>query len=266
MNIFNKIILVIILLFFIVVSFLSIINEFAGFFKWSDIAGKVFNPETNINPYISTLALLFVIVVCIVLLLLEFYRKKTRIAKVYNVESGTAMITIDTIAHQVKDAVLKVDGLKNLNIEISQKSGGVIIEMSVEMSQGVSIPEKMTEIIKIARDIAVNRLNVKVVDTRLTITNLIPEEKGAPGQFHPATKSNAAPVIQYVEDQKVLQDSIKSEQGQQARQDIEQKTETKRPEEPSGQITKNKSNSGSRVEGGPASEEIDDSDDSGNSR
>jgi len=265
MNIFNKIILVIILLFFIVVSFLSIINEFAGFFKWSDIAGKVFNPETNINPYISTLALLFVIVACIVLLLLEFYRKKTRIAKVYNVESGTAMITIDTIAHQVKDAVLKVEGLKNLNIEISKKSGGVIIEMSVEMSQGVSIPEKMTEIIKIARDIALNRLNVKVVDTRLTITNLIPEEKGSPGQFHPATKSNASPVIQYVEDQKVLQDSIKPAEQPQARQDAEQNREIRRTAESSGQAPENKSNSGSSAAGGPVSEEIDDSDDSGNS-
>ncbi len=55
MNIFNKIILVIILLFFIFVSFVSIANEFVGFFKWSEIANKVFNPNDQykslcINP------------------------------------------------------------------------------------------------------------------------------------------------------------------------------------------------------------------------
>ncbi len=206
MNVFNKIILVILLLFFIIISSLSIVNEFAGFFKWSDIAHKIFNPGINISPYISTLALLFVIVVCILLLLLEFYRRKTRIAKVYNVESGTAMITIDTIAHQVKDAVLKVEGIKSLGIDISQKSGGIIIEMNVEMSQKANIPEKMTEIIKIARDVSLNRLNVKVVDTRLTITNLVPDEKAPSRPFGAADKSAASPVIQYVEDQKVLQD------------------------------------------------------------
>ncbi len=208
MNIFNKIILIAILLFFIVVSFISIVNEFAGFFKWPDIAEKIFNPGVDINPYISTLALLMVIVICISLLLLEFYRKRSRIVKVYNVQSGTAMITIDTIAQQVRDSVLRVEGVKNLNVEVIQKSGGVIIEMKVEMTHKVNIPEKMTEIIKIAREVAQSRLNIKVVDTRLTITNLIPDEKLPAASAAEAKKSDAAPVIHYVEDQKVLKDNI----------------------------------------------------------
>lgn len=173
MNIFNKIVVVIILLFFIFISFLSIINEFVGFFSWTGIANKVFNANNNINPYISTLALLMVIVICVFLLLLEFYRRKTKIAKIYNVESGKAMITLSTISQQIKDSVIKIKGLQNVKINIVSKQSGIIINMMVELSQDLNIPEKMTEIINVARDVALNKLNIKVIDTNLTITNLV---------------------------------------------------------------------------------------------
>jgi len=173
MNVFNKIIVVIILLFFIFISFLSIINEFIGFFSWSNIVNKVFNAKTNINPYISTLALLMVIVICVFLLLLEFYRRKTKIAKIYNVESGKAMITLSTISQQIKDSVMKVKGLQNVKINIISRQSGIIINMMVELSQNLNIPEKMTEIINVARDVSLNKLNIKVIDTNLTITNLV---------------------------------------------------------------------------------------------
>jgi hypothetical protein len=178
MNIFNKIILVIILLFFIFVSFVSIANEFVGFIKWSEIANRVFNPKININPYVSTLALLMVIIICVFLLLLEFYRRKVKIAKVYNVESGKAMITLTTISQQIKDTVLKIEGLKSAKIVIISKANGIIINMMAELGQSVNIPEKMNEIINAAKDVAVNKLYIKVIDTNLTIVSLVPEEGG----------------------------------------------------------------------------------------
>ena len=192
MNIFNKIILVILLIFFIFVSFVSIVNEFVGFFEWSGIANKVFNPNVNINPYISTLALLMVIVICVFLFLLEFYRRKVKIAKVYNVESGRAMITLATISQQIKDAVLKIEGLKSVKIVIISKANGIIINMMAELSQSVNIPEKMNEIINAAKDVAVNKLYIKVIDTNLTIVSLVPEE-GAEPKAEAKTEPKAEP-------------------------------------------------------------------------
>ena len=195
MNIFNKIIVVVILLFFIFISFLSIINEFIGFFGWTDMANKVFNARININPYISTLALLMVIVVCVFLLLLEFYRRRIKIAKIYNVESGKAMITLATISQQIKDSVTKVKGLQNVRINIISRQSGIIINMMVELSQNLNIPEKMTEIINVARDVSLNKLNIKVIDTNLTITNLViddsKEEKNFYGSDYAAGKSES---------------------------------------------------------------------------
>ncbi|MCL5069357.1 MAG: alkaline shock response membrane anchor protein AmaP, partial [Actinobacteria bacterium] len=109
----------------------------------------------------------------IFLLLLEFYRRRTKIAKIYNVESGKAMITLATISQQIKDSVMKVKGLQNVRINIISKQSGIIINLMVELSQNLNIPEKMTEIINVARDVSLNKLNIKVIDTNLTITNLV---------------------------------------------------------------------------------------------
>ncbi len=119
-----------------------------------------------------------VIVICVFLFLLEFYRRKVKIAKVYNVESGKAMITLATISQQIKDAVLKIEGLKSAKIVIISKANGIIINMMAELGQSVNIPEKMNEIINAAKDVAVNKLYIKVIDTNLTIVSLVPEEGG----------------------------------------------------------------------------------------
>jgi hypothetical protein len=211
MNIFNKVVIVILLVFFIAVSFLSMANEFAnhyeGFFKWSELASKVFNPAGDINRFISTLALLMVVVICVLLLMLEFHKKKSRIVKVYNVQSGIALITIDAIAQQVKESVLSVAGLKNLKVDILQKSGGVVIEMAVELGQSVNIPEKMSEIIKAARDISVNKLNIKVIDTKLTILNLISEDKAAHQGQDKNTQGFNSQGATFIESQKIIETS-----------------------------------------------------------
>lgn len=65
--------------------------------------------------------------------------------------------------------------------------------MMVELSQNLNIPEKMTEIINVARDVSLNKLNIKVIDTNLTITNLViddsKEEKNFYGSDYAVQKS-----------------------------------------------------------------------------
>jgi len=173
LNIFNRIVVVLLLIFFIVASIISIVNVFTGSFTWASIAASVFDPASNLPDYISVLLLLLVIAVCIALLLLEFHRKKRKIVKINKVGAGIAMITVETIAQQVKESVLGIGGIKNLKTEIIPKSGGVIISMLVEVMQNINIPEKMTEIINAAKQVCAEKLNISVIDTRLTITNLI---------------------------------------------------------------------------------------------
>jgi hypothetical protein len=177
MNIFNRIVVILVLLAIGVASFIAIINEFSASFKWSDVSLRLFNPGGNTPTYISVIALLAIIAVCVLLLVLELRRKKGKIARVNNVQSGKGMITLDTVSQQVKSSVLRIEGIKNLKVNILPKSGGVIIDMVTELGQNQNISEKMTEIIKTAKESA-EKLNIRVYDAKLTVSNLIPDEKG----------------------------------------------------------------------------------------
>ncbi len=176
MNIFNKIVVVLILLCLIGLSILAVFNEFAQKFSWSEVSMQLFNPQRDIPIYITVLAFIAIVIISLLLLILEFRKKREKIAKIYNVKSGKALITVDTISQQISDSVLSIDGLKNLKVNIIPKSGGVLINMFVSLEQNLNIPEKITEIIQTAQKVSTEKLNIKVLDTKVTVTNLIPDE------------------------------------------------------------------------------------------
>ncbi len=173
MNIFNKIIVVILLIFLIGVSAFGILNVFVKWISWSDIALMIFNPNVTIsNQYIAALILLFVIVFCLFLLVLEFYRKRKRTAIVAAVREGTALITLDSIANQLKDNLSKIKGTRDLYVKVFPKSNGIIINIFSKLCENCDVPLKMQEIIKTASGFAGSKLGLRVVRTNLTITNL----------------------------------------------------------------------------------------------
>jgi len=176
-NIFNKVIIVIILICIICVSLISIVNVFLEYFKWSDFALKVFNPENDVNPYIAALALLMIFSISIFIILLEFYRKRTRVAIISSSKSGNAMVTLETVAAQIKNAVIKIDGLEEIKVKIVPKATGIIINMNAKLNEDMDIPEKMHEIINKATSIVSDKLGIKVIKTNLTITGLVAGRK-----------------------------------------------------------------------------------------
>ena len=176
MNILNKVIVVLILICLVLFCLVSIVNEFADFTNWSDAASTVLNPDSVINPYIATLALLFIFIICIFLLILEFYPKKTRAASISSSKSGYAMITLDTIAVQIKASLNKLEGLEDIKVDIVPKSGGIIINMLARLDEDQDIPDKMQEIVKEASGIASEKLGIKVTKTNLTIVGITPKK------------------------------------------------------------------------------------------
>ena len=176
MRIFNKVIVVQVLICLALFCLLSIVNEFADFMNWSDTARTVLNPDHNINPYIATLALLFIFIISVFLLILEFYPKRTRAASISSSKSGYAMITIDTIAAQIKASLNKLEGLEDIKVDIVPKSGGIIINMLVKLTEDQDIPDKMQEIVKEAAEIASEKLGIKVTKTNLTIIGITPKK------------------------------------------------------------------------------------------
>jgi len=188
MRIFNKIIMIILLICLAVFCLAAIVNAFAGYISWTDAAISVFEPLDQANPYIVTLALLFIFIVCIFLLVLEFYRRRVRAASISSSKTGFAMITLDTIAEQIKTSVLKLEGLESVKVKIVPKSGGIIINMLAKLDEEQDIPAKMQEVVKQAAEVSSEKLGIKVLKNNLTIVGLTPAKPMGSGKGKPEVK------------------------------------------------------------------------------
>jgi uncharacterized alkaline shock family protein YloU len=172
MNIFNRIIMILILIATAIFSIVAMVNEFIGFFKWSNLMLIVFNPEADIPIYISVLALLFILVISVFLLMLEFYKARRRTAAVSSIKGGKAMITLESIANQITDHVIEIEAISEVKVNITPKSNAVIINVFTNICDCEDIPEKMREIIKVSNDVATRKLGLKVLKTNVTVTNI----------------------------------------------------------------------------------------------
>jgi NADH:ubiquinone oxidoreductase subunit 5 (subunit L)/multisubunit Na+/H+ antiporter MnhA subunit len=179
MNIFNKVIMILILICIICISLVAVFNEFAGFFQWSDFALGIFNPQVDIPTYITVLAAIAVFAISVVLLLLEFYKRKSKVANISSSKEGNAMITLDTVASQIKNETLKIEGLEDLKAKIIPKATGIIVNMYAKLREDLDIPATMQEIIKSATSIVSEKLGIKVIKINLTTTGLASEKKEA---------------------------------------------------------------------------------------
>lgn len=201
MNIFNKVLVIIILVCLTFFCLFAIVNEFANFIDWSEIGQRILNPANDINPYIATLALLFILIISIFLLILEFYPVRSRTASISSSKSGFAMITIDTIEEQIKNTVNKLNGLEDISVKIDPRSNGIIINMFAKLSGDQDLPGKMQEITKEASTLASEKLGIKVIKTNLTIVGLS-NKKTPVDMVEVETKEKPVPAVK-VKDKKV---------------------------------------------------------------
>lgn len=189
MNIFNKIIIVLILICLACISLISVFNEFAEFFRWSDLALRIFNPDVDIPTYITVLASISVFSISVVLLLLELYRRRIRVANISSSNEGNAMITLETVAVQIKNEVLKIEGLEEIKVKIVPKATGIIINMYSKLKENLDIPPTMQKIINSAASIVSDKLGVKVIKTNLTIVGFTAEKKVKKGKEEVETEA-----------------------------------------------------------------------------
>ncbi|MCJ7665506.1 MAG: alkaline shock response membrane anchor protein AmaP [Actinobacteria bacterium] len=199
MKIFNKVIVILLLVCIAFFCMFSIVNEFAGFFDWSLIGQKVLDPAVDINPYISTLVLLFIFIISIFILILEFYPGRSRTAIISSSKSGYTMITIDTVCTQIKNSVNRLDGIEDLKIRIDPKSKGIIINMSAKLSGGLDLPARMQEIIREAASAASEKLGIKTIMTNLTIAGLSKKKPDADAAIEETEEIKPTPVSSIVQ-------------------------------------------------------------------
>ncbi len=173
MNIFNRIIVIILLLFLVVFSIVSFVNIFANLYNISDIADRIVNYVASANQFILALVLLLIVIVGLVLLVFEFYRRKPKAASISKDQSGKTMITLKTVSKQVREKLLPLDNVIDPKVKVIPKKEGIIINIYSNLVKGDNVADRTQEIRRAASDFASKELGFTVLKTNYTATGFI---------------------------------------------------------------------------------------------
>ncbi len=173
MNIFNRIVMVILMLCLVVVSIVAIVNVFANLFEWSSVADRIINYASSINPYILAAILFLVLVVALLILIFEFYRKRVKVANVSSDQSGKTMVTLKTVSSQITEKLIGIEGSQDPKVRIIPMREGIIIDITSKLMKGVNVTEKTKEIRDKASEFASKDLGFKVMKSNYTAVGFV---------------------------------------------------------------------------------------------
>ncbi|MFC2159890.1 alkaline shock response membrane anchor protein AmaP [Actinomycetota bacterium] len=179
MNIFNRIIMIMLLLCLVVSSIVIAVNIFADLFSWSDIFDRILSFINGTNPYIVLGIFIAITVIGIVILVFEFYRRRIKTTNVVSSKEGRATITLRSASQMIAENLQDIDHISNIKVRAFPKSGGTIINIFAMLTKGINVAKKTREVIKEVNSFATENLGLKVVRTNFTVTGFNPKPEYA---------------------------------------------------------------------------------------
>jgi hypothetical protein len=166
----------ILMLCLIVFSIVAIVNVLVGLFEWSAIVDSITNYKTNLNPYILVAILFLILVIALIILIFEFYRKKIKIVNITSNKSGKAMVSLKTVSSQIEEKLIGIEDILDPKVKIVPMRRGIIINTSSKLIKGVNVTKKTKEIRHTASEFASKNLGFRVMKSNYTVVELISPE------------------------------------------------------------------------------------------
>lgn len=168
MNIFNRVVMVILLLMALVVSVVFTIIP-------DRLLDLVSNAVSVLAQSVQMARLVFVfigigfILLWFLLLILELWRPPRRTVRVEKVSGGRAEMTVDAIAQRVVYRVDQLADVVNVKPRIRAGRGGVDIDLDLETTPDIDVPIKTEEVCAIVRDVIEERMGLKLNRIRVKV-------------------------------------------------------------------------------------------------
>lgn len=173
MNMFNRIIMSILMFCVIIFCIVAIVNTFANLFEWSDVSDRIINNAHSLNRFVLGAILFLILAVALLIFIFEVYRKKAKTASISTDSSGSTMLTVRTTEEQIKESLCSIEDVKNPQVRIISRPEGIIINIFSKLASGVNVAEKTREIREKAARIASEKLALKVLQTNYTATGFV---------------------------------------------------------------------------------------------
>lgn len=173
MNIFNRVMMIILMLCLIIFSAVAIVNVFFNLFEWSHVTDRIINSASNLNKFALAAILFLIFAVALIILIFEFYRRRIKMASISTDTSGKTMVTVKTTASQIRESLNNVQGVLDPVVKVVPRQNGIIINIFSKLVKGINITEKTKEIRETASNFAAQNLGFKVLQTNYTATGFV---------------------------------------------------------------------------------------------
>jgi hypothetical protein len=139
--------------------------------------------------------------VFVLLLFFEVRRSSRRAIRVEKAAGGEVRVSMTSIADRVRYESDQLTGVLRTKPRVSGKRNGVVIELDVETSAGISVPEKAGQIVEVTRRVVEEDLGLKLAQPPKVNIRVVPypKGKGAPVETAvspPVVKPEPPPVIE----------------------------------------------------------------------
>jgi hypothetical protein len=190
MNMVNRVVMVILLLvamalctltLIIPVPVLEVIEQQAGLLS-DALDGQ---PVYMLLPIGIVLALVLNVLFAL-LIFLEVRRSPRRAIRVEKAAGGEVLVSITSIADRVKYESNQLAGVLRTRPRVSGKRNGVAVELDVETSTGISVPEKAGEIVEVTRRVVEDDMGLKLARPPKVNLRVVPYPKGKVAPIEPA--------------------------------------------------------------------------------
>jgi hypothetical protein len=176
MNVFNRLVIVFLLLLVIVLTALVVIvpeyslRVTAATFDWLH-QGTTDYMENN-RFFFAGARILgggALIIVCLVLLWLELRRPRKQTIRAQKLAGGEAHIAVDSIEQRLEYNIDQLPDVVRVSPRIYGRSRGVDVNLLLETSPEIDVPMKTEEVMQVTREVIVERMGLKLgkVDVKI---------------------------------------------------------------------------------------------------
>lgn len=177
MNLLNRIVTIILLIFVVVFSILTAVNKFTDLFIWTDVSNRIIGSLAALDTYLLAGVLIALAAICILIIFLEFYRRKVKVAKLSEDDTGSEMVTLKALNYRIEKSLSKIENMSNLKVRVASKKEGLLINMYAKISRGINVENKIVQIREKASEFVTRNIGFKVLKTNLTITGFTDQKK-----------------------------------------------------------------------------------------
>lgn len=201
MNIFNRVVVVLLLVALVLISAAVIVLPKQALTVASEFVAALDTYVSNFQGWVfMAIALLGIMALCVVLLWLELRRPASRTVRVEKISGGEARVAVESVAQRLQYNLDQLPQVLSVRPRVSARGKRVDITLEIETTQDVNIPAKTEEMSQITRSVIEEQMGLKlgkmVVSVRHTAVPSLEQRRPIPTPPAPAPKPPDVPAVE----------------------------------------------------------------------